>query len=199
MATLTIPLRPAPTGYAEDLTTIANAVTLLRTIVAVPLGVWAVATGHVVPLVIGYVVYWLGDMADGWTARRFGQETRIGAVLDIICDRACTAVLCAGLVVLRPELWLVAAVFLLSFMMIDTMLSLAFLCWPIVSPNHFDTVDRATYAWNWSPLAKATNTSAVIITAVAGWVVVASVIALAVLAVKLWSVRRVARLIRAGR
>ena len=34
-------------------------------------------------------------------ARRLGQETRAGAVLDIVCDRACTAVLCVGLLVAR--------------------------------------------------------------------------------------------------
>ena len=45
---------------------------------------------------LAYAVYWVGDIADGWAARRLGQETRAGAVLDIVSDRACTAVLCVG-------------------------------------------------------------------------------------------------------
>ena len=39
-------------------------------------------------LVAAYAVYWVGDIADGWAARRLGQETRAGAVLDIVSDRA---------------------------------------------------------------------------------------------------------------
>ena len=53
-------------------------------------------------------------------------------------------------------------VFLLSFMVLDTMLSLAFLCWPVVSPNYFDAVDRRVWQLNWSPAAKAANTAGVV-------------------------------------
>ena len=42
-------------------------------------------------------------------------------------------------------------VFLLSFMVLDTMLSLAFLCWPVLSPNYFHLVDRRVWVFNWSP------------------------------------------------
>ena len=105
-------------------------------------------------------------------------------MLDIVSDRACTAVLCAGLVAHVGGVLPVAVVFLLSFMVLDTMLSLAFLCWPLVSPNEFHLVDRQVWRLNWSPPAKAVNTAGVVLAVVVGLPVVALAIAVAVLAVK---------------
>ncbi|GIF71623.1 CDP-alcohol phosphatidyltransferase family protein [Asanoa siamensis] len=167
--------------------TVPNSITAVRTVVAVAIGVAALVAGSVPLIAVAYGVYWLGDMLDGWAARRLGQETRAGAVLDIVSDRACTAVLCVGLVALVPGIAVVAVVFLLSFMVLDTMLSLAFLCWPIVSPNYFHEVDRRVWAWNWSPPAKAVNTAGVVVAVVLGQYPLALGIALAVVAVKLWS------------
>jgi CDP-diacylglycerol--glycerol-3-phosphate 3-phosphatidyltransferase len=182
------------------LRTVPNYITAVRTVVAVAVGVAALAAGSVALIAVAYGIYWLGDMLDGWAARRLGQETRAGAVLDIVSDRACTAVLCVGLVSLVPGIAVLAVVFLLSFMVLDTMLSLAFLCWPIVSPNYFHEVDRRVWAWNWSPPAKAANTAGVIAAVVLGQHVLALAIALAVVAVKLWSAAAVVRLLaRDGR
>ena len=138
-------------------------------------------------------------MLDGWSARRLGQETRAGAVLDIVSDRACTSVLCAGLVTVLPGVTPVAIVFLLSFMVLDTMLSLAFLCWPVLSPNYFHLVDRRVWELNWSPLAKAANTAGVVGAVAIGLHGVALVVALAIAALKVWSSVRVVRLPGAGR
>ena len=129
--------------------------TVVRTVVAVGLGLVGVATGDLAVLAVAYAVYWVGDILDGWAARRLGQETRLGAVLDIVSDRACTSVLCAGLVAHVGGVVPVAVVFLLSFMVLDTMLSLAFLCWPLVGPNEFHLVDHRVWRLNWSPPAKA--------------------------------------------
>nr|WP_221377831.1 CDP-alcohol phosphatidyltransferase family protein [Actinoplanes polyasparticus] len=180
--------------------TVANGVTVVRTLAAVTLGVAAAVSGSMLLLVVAYGVYWLGDMLDGLAARLLDQETRAGAVLDIVSDRACTAVLCVGLVALMPEVAVVALVFLPSFMVLDTMLSLAFLCWPVISPNHFHRVDRRVWALNWSMPAKAANTAGVIGAVAIGQYQVALVVALAVLGVKLWSAVAVARLLdRDGR
>jgi phosphatidylglycerophosphate synthase len=180
--------------------TVPNGITIARTLAAVVLGVAAVVTGSLALLVVAYGIYWVGDMLDGLAARRLHQETRAGAVLDIVSDRACTAVLCVGLVALVPRVALVAVVFLPSFMVLDTMLSLAFLCWPVLSPNYFHLVDRRVWALNWSPLAKAANTAGVIGAVAFGQFLVALAVALAVLAVKLWSAVAVARLLdRDGR
>ncbi|MDG4757309.1 CDP-alcohol phosphatidyltransferase family protein [Micromonospora sp. WMMD710] len=182
------------------LRTVANYITIIRTLAAVTLGIVALVSGSVALIAVAYGVYWVGDMLDGLAARWLGQETRAGAVLDIVSDRACTAVLCVGLVALVPDVSLVAMVFLPSFMVLDTMLSLVFLCWPVNSPNDFHVVDRRVWALNWSPLAKAVNTAGVIGAVAIGRYSVAVVVALAVLAVKAWSAVAVARLLsRDGR
>ena len=42
-------------------------------------------------------------------------------------------------------------------MVIDGFLSLAFLAWPITSPNYFYVVDRRLWLLNWSHPGKAVN------------------------------------------
>ncbi len=172
-----------------------NLVTLLRTVLAVVLGGYAIASADLGLLAVAYAVYWVGDIPDGWLARRLGQETRLGAVLDIVCDRACTgdALRRAGRV--RARRCFPSSRFLLSFTVLDSMLSLAFLCWPILGPNDFHLVDRGVWQLNWSPLAKAANTAGVVGALALGWDAVAFAIAVAVLAVKIWSARRVLRLL----
>jgi phosphatidylglycerophosphate synthase len=191
LATETLP----QTLLVGTVRTVPNVVTVVRTVVAVTLGAAAVASGDLPLLAAAYAVYWVGDVLDGWSARRLGQETRLGAVLDIVSDRACTAVLCTGLVAHVPGVVPLAVVFLLSFMVLDTMLSLAFLCWPVLGPNEFHRVDRRVWELNWSPVAKAANTAGVVAAVVLGAHAVGLFVALTVVGVKLWSARRVLQLL----
>ena len=197
MITFALPtyLGAARNGTAEPLGTWPNLVTLARTVVAVGLGAAAIARNDVAMLGLAYAVYWAGDIADGWLARRLGQETRTGAVFDIVGDRACTVLLCAGLVAARPGAWLVGAVFLVSFAVVDTMLSLSFLHWDLLGPNDFHRVDRTVWLVNWSPLAKAVNTAGVVGLTVFGVYRVALLLAVVVLVVKVASGLRVMRLV----
>ena len=99
-------------------------------------------------------------MLDGFVARVRGCETRIGAALDILCDRFCAAAFYVGLMWLEPDL--VAGrslVYLAEFMVVDCFLSLAFLAWPMRSPNYFFVIDRPLWLWNWSKPGKAVNSS----------------------------------------
>ena len=185
----------ARNGSAEPLGTWPNLVTLVRTVVAVGLGAAAIARTDVAMLGFAYGVYWAGDVADGWLARRLGQETRTGAVFDIVGDRACTVLLCAGLVAARPEAWLVGAVFLVSFAVVDTMVSLSFLHWDLLGPNDFHRVDRTVWLVNWSPAAKVVNTAGVVGLTLLGVYPLALLLAVAVLVVKLGSGLRVMRLV----
>jgi phosphatidylglycerophosphate synthase len=188
--------RPAVTARAVGrLQTWPNLVTLLRTTAAVVLGGWAIASLDPRASVIAYAVYWLGDMLDGWLARRLDQETRLGAVLDIVSDRACTTLLCVGLLVHLPRAWVLAVAFLLSFAVLDTMLSLAFLCWPILGPNDFHLVDPVVWRLNWSPLAKAANTAGVVVAIALGWYAIGLVVVLVIGTVKMWSAARVLRML----
>lgn len=50
-------------------------------------------------------------------------------------------------------------IYLAEFMVIDCFLSLAFLAWPVRSPNYFFVIDRKIWLWNWSKPAKAVNSS----------------------------------------
>jgi len=90
-----------------------------------------------------------------------------------------------------------ALVFVLSFMVLDSMLSMAFLCWPVLSPNYFHVVDRRVWQLNWSPLAKAANTAGVVGALALELFPVAFAVAVVVLGIKLWSARRVIRLLAA--
>lgn len=191
---LTPPAPVAPSWDGLAVCSWPNLVTTVRTVLAVALGLEAVVQRSATLLLAAYGAYWVGDVLDGWLARRLDQETRLGAVLDIISDRACCAVLVCGLASLRPELWPALALFLLQFMVLDCVLSLAFLRWPLTSPNYFYLVDRRVWRLNWSPPAKALNTVAVVGAVAAGSVLLATTVAAGQLALKAWSARRVLNL-----
>ena len=194
--TLTSGRRPAPL-LAEDPWTVPNRITLVRTVGALTVGA-AASTRHSLHLLaLAYAVYWLGDMLDGFVARRTGTETRQGAVLDILCDRASCGMLAVTYLSLRPEAAPAITVFLLQFMVVDCLLSLGFLHWPILSPNHFGLVDRRLYRWNWSAPAKAVNTAALVLVVATGRYDVALVLAGVQLAVKVASLVALSRLLAA--
>ena len=175
----------------EPLGTVANGITVARTIAGVGLGIAALAAGSWHLLIAAYACYWIGDIADGIAARRMGQETVFGAVFDVMCDRACTTVAAAAFVALEPAVAWPIALFLIQFCMLYTMLTLAFLYYPgVISPNYFDRVDRPIYQWNWSPLAKAANTSVVVLLCLIGAIVPALVWAGGMTVVKVLSLRR---------
>ncbi len=193
-------LTPARTAtlspVAEDPWTPANVITLVRTVGAIGLGAVASTRQSLLLLAVAYAVYWVGDVLDGVVARWTRTETRQGAVLDILCDRACCGVLAVTLLALRPAAAPALMVFLLQFMVVDCMLSLGFLRWPILSPNHFGQVDRRLWLWNWSPPAKATNTSALVLLVALGLNAVALGLALAQLLLKSASLVGLTRLLR---
>src|SRR5438552_829494 len=146
----------------EPVRTWANLVTIIRTVAALILGFIGAVQGSLPLLVIGYLVYWIGDSADGNVARYLKQETRQGAVFDIICDRANTCVLAIGYMTYDHKVAVPLAVYLLQFMVIDMVLTLSFLFWPLVSPNYFGQVDRPIFLLNWSKTAKTANTTVVV-------------------------------------
>ncbi|GIJ44913.1 hypothetical protein Val02_17990 [Virgisporangium aliadipatigenens] len=185
-----------PAVAVPPVVNVPNAITLVRTVVAIGLAVPAITHASVKLAVTAYLCYWIGDILDGLSARLLKRETRIGAVFDIISDRACCAMCAAALLVLKPEMTLPVTLFLIQFMVIDCVLSLAFLYWPLVSPNYFGSVHSGVYRWNWSPPAKAINTSGVVflvLFAPSPWWPVAFVLAVAV--VKVVSLGAVARLL----
>ena len=143
----------------------------MRTVAAVVLAGVAAHEESLSLLVACLVVYWVGDMLDGFVARLRGCETRIGAALDILCDRFCAAAFYIGLMWLEPDFAPAVLIYLAEFMVVDCFLSLAFLAWPIRSPNYFFVVDRPLWLWNWSKPGKAVNSSLfAVLLLVTGWV-----------------------------
>ncbi len=180
---------------AERVGTAATVVTGVRTVAAVALAGWAAYDADLTLLVVALAVYWVGDILDGLIARVWHCETRIGAVLDILCDRFCAAAFYLGLVWLQPEHVVPVMIYLAEFMVLDCFLSLAFLAWPVRSPNYFYVVDRTIWRWNWSKPAKAANSALfAVLLLVTGWTWVAVAVALALMTLKVVSLVRLARI-----
>jgi len=66
--------------------TIANIITLMR-LVAVPVIVWALLAGEMMPAFILFVLAGLSDAVDGAIARTFNQQSELGTVLDPLADK----------------------------------------------------------------------------------------------------------------
>ncbi|CAN7212205.1 CDP-alcohol phosphatidyltransferase family protein [Knoellia sp. LjRoot47] len=179
----------------EHLWTGATVITAVRTVGSAAVAAWGALEGSLTLLVVALGIYWVGDIADGTWARLRRCETRIGAVLDIFSDRFNAGAFYVGLAWLQPDLAPAVFVYLAEFMVVDTFLSIAFLAWPIRSPNYFYVVDRTIWVWNWSKPAKAVNSALfAVLLLVTGWMEVGLVIALALLGLKCWSVARLLRI-----
>ena len=179
----------------ERLLTGATVITAVRTVASVVLAAMAAHQQSLTLLVVALGIYWIGDMLDGFYARVRDCETRIGAVLDIMCDRFNAAAFYIGLAWLQPDLSPAIFVYLAEFMVVDCFLSIAFLAWPIRSPNYFFVVDRTIWLWNWSKPAKAVNSALfAVLLLVTGWMWVGLVIATALLVLKCVSLRRLAQI-----
>ena len=179
----------------ERLMTSATAVTIIRTVASVAIAAVAALERRETLLAVALGVYWLGDTLDGGVARLRDCETRIGAVLDILCDRLCCAGFYVGLAWLDPGLAAPIFVYLAQFMVVDLYLSIAFLAWPITSPNYFYVVDRRLFIWNWSKLGKALNSALfAVVLMVTASAALGMAIALGILVVKVLSLRRLLRI-----
>jgi CDP-diacylglycerol--glycerol-3-phosphate 3-phosphatidyltransferase len=175
----------------DEILTWANLVTALRTIICVGLFAAAAPCHSAALNLAGLGVYWILDIADGWLARLFHQETRLGAQFDILADRLLVAFFYMNHLAWHHELVLPIALFLVQFMLLDHYLSNQFLRWDLLSPNYFDRVDATLWRWNWSPPAKLSNTGLVtFLILVTGSVLWSTLAALALVSVKVWSLVR---------
>ena len=141
----------------ERVFTTATIITFVRTAITLGLAFAAAKDQSLTLLLWALGTYWVGDSIDGIVARVMDQETRTGAALDIMCDRISAAAFYIGFAWYDPTMAFPVAIYLSEFMVIDLYLSLAFLQWPLVSPNYFYLVDRRLYRWNWSRPGKTLN------------------------------------------
>lgn len=185
------PIAAVTVAVPEPWATWANLVTLIRLVAGLAIFAYAAVARSETWNLVGLGVYWVLDVVDGYLARRFDQETRIGAQMDILADRVLVAFFYLNYVVLYPELVVPVALFLFQFMGIDHFLSNQFMRWPIKSPNYFYEVDRTIWAWNWSPMAKLLNSAVVtVVLVVTKSAVLGSIVCGAIILMKCWSARR---------
>lgn len=144
---------------AERLLTLPTIITFVRTAATLVLGLLGAHENSLPLLLWALGIYWFGDSLDGWVARIMDRETRIGATLDIMSDRLSAAVFYVGFAWYDPSMVVPVGIYLAEFMVIDMFLSLAFLAWPLSSPNYFYLVDRRIWLWNWSKPGKAVNSA----------------------------------------
>ena len=57
-------------------------------ILCVPLIVWAITAGHMLPAFLLFLAAGISDAVDGFLAKRFGMATELGALLDPLADKA---------------------------------------------------------------------------------------------------------------
>ena len=101
-----------PRRVSTDIRTVPNAVTLLR-LLLMPVCAYLLATGRfgwglVLTALVGST-----DWVDGWLARRYGQVSRLGQLLDPLADRLLIASVAIALVIQGVLPW-PAAVMLLA-------------------------------------------------------------------------------------
>ncbi|MGE0549223.1 MAG: CDP-alcohol phosphatidyltransferase family protein [Kofleriaceae bacterium] len=179
----------------ESWRTWANLVTAIRLVAGLVIFAYAAVTRNETWNFIGLGVYWLLDVLDGFLARQFNAETRIGAQMDILADRVLVAFFYLNYVVLYPQLIVPVAMFLFQFMGIDHYLSNQFMRWPIKSPNYFYKVDRPIWVWNWSPAGKLLNSAVVTgVLVLTKSAVLGSIVCGAILVLKVWTAVRMHQL-----
>jgi len=178
----------------------ANLVTLLRLGGSLIFFVLAAVRGDPTANFIGLGIHWLGDVLDGALARKARQETILGAEIDIIADRVEVLFFIVNFIHFHPEVAVASAVYALDFAFVDFYLSYQFLKFDLISPNYFGRVDRRVYLLNYSPGGKFVNSTAVILLLIflPARQAVAAVLACGLIAVKVYSIRRLAR-IRPGK
>jgi cardiolipin synthase len=74
------------TGVSDRVWTLPNVLSMLR-LLLVPVFLVLVVVGEYVPALVVHIVASLTDLLDGFLARRLGQVTRLGQLLDPAADR----------------------------------------------------------------------------------------------------------------
>jgi phosphatidylglycerophosphate synthase len=183
-------VRGCSCSATTSLVTVPNVLTVARTVACAALTVAAVATASWHVLFAAVAAYWIGDVCDGIVARLTRRETRFGAALDIVCDRACCALVLLAAVTLEPAFVLPVAIYLLAFVVVDTLLSLSFLAWPLLGVNYLRYVDERVWRLNFSPPAKLLNSAVFLLCLAAGQPAAAAAAAAAALVLKSASLGR---------
>jgi CDP-diacylglycerol--glycerol-3-phosphate 3-phosphatidyltransferase len=188
-------------GASEDesIVTWASAVTALRLLITLYFVMEAMQSLRIEPILYALLSYWVGDVLDGMVARATRRETQLGALFDIAADRLSVVTIYMLFALYVPAMTLPIIIFLFAFVIVDTILSISFLKFNLLSINYFYLVDKKLYDLNWSLPAKAATTSIFMIVALlAQNVALSLVVALAVLSLKGYSLYRLQQVMKAS-
>lgn len=176
------------TQVKENIWTLANFITTARVAICSIIFYTAFEDQNTTYLYAGLLIHSALDILDGYFARLLKQETLLGAQIDILADRLLIIFFYMVFCLSHPSLRMPVMLFLFEFVFLDAYLSLQFLNWGITSPNYFHKVDKLIWALNWSPLAKAINSSLVtILLIIIGEPNLASIIVLCLISIKIYS------------
>ena len=87
---------------AERLWTSATIITFIRIVATAVPALWAIHAQEMVWIWVALIIHWVGDSLDGEVARWRNCETRIGSVMDMLCDRFAVAVIYLGMCWIEP-------------------------------------------------------------------------------------------------
>ncbi len=88
----------APVPPSSAIVTAPNAISLAR-LLLMPVCAWLLATGHYGSGLVLTALVGATDWVDGWLARRIGQVSRVGQVLDPFADRTLIASVAVALLI----------------------------------------------------------------------------------------------------
>lgn len=167
-----------------------NVITVLRLIFSLTFFTLAIQKMNPTYNFIGLGIHWFGDVLDGFYARKFKQETILGAEIDIIADRVEILFFYVNFLVFNPGLFLPIVIYIIDFAFVDFYLSYQFLKYDIISPNYFFKVDRKVYLLNYSPAGKFVNSTIVtlILIFLPQFQIAATIIACSLIGVKSFSI-----------
>ncbi len=86
----------------QEVFTVANAISLSRALIAVPILFLHHATGKEATwMIIAFIAYaFVSDYLDGWFARKMNQVTEFGKIADPLADKICAVILFAYAVII---------------------------------------------------------------------------------------------------
>jgi len=141
----------------EALVNWPNAITLARVLICMPVFAIAAYSQSTFWNFVGLGLHWALDGLDGYLARSLEQETRFGAQIDIIADRAMVAFFYINYLPTHPHLAAPIVIYLILYGFVDHYLSNQFLQWGLLSPNYFYQADPTVWLFNWSTPGKFIN------------------------------------------
>lgn len=102
---------PVEPERSRDWATIPNAITVLRLLLVVPIAILLIQHAAPVLTLVLLVLFGASDWVDGFLARRLGQTSRTGVLLDPFADRVGVAVIASAIVIAgHLPLWIAVVV-----------------------------------------------------------------------------------------